>query len=92
MPSPISTVTIVTTKEPVFTSNKVPSSFSSSYIPRKPSPIASLSVVVTRAPVEIRKIASIYKEKSPFQPVTTIFFPSDKAPAIISSIYVPSKP
>ena len=36
--------------------------------------------------------APIEKEKTPFQPVTTTIFPSAKLPAILSSIYVPSKP
>ena len=36
--------------------------------------------------------ASLEKGKSPFHPVTTTVFPSDKVPASLSSNSIPSKP
>ena len=83
---------MVDTKVPVFPGFKLPSSLSSIYISRKLSHISAVTVVATIAPVEILTRARIENKKSPFQPVTTTFFPSAKVTASLSSISVPSKP
>ena len=92
LPSPIFVVPIFATKVPVFPISKVPASFSSIYVPRKPSPIAVVTVVTIRARVDILKIALADKEKSKFKHVITIFFTIAKVPASLSPIYVPRKP
>ena len=50
-----------------------------------------MNVVATIAPVEIVQIRPIEKEKSSFQPVTTIVLKSAKLYASLSSILVLSK-
>ena len=57
----------------------------------KLQPFSALPVFETTTPVDIVTRAPINKLKTPFQPVTPTGLLSDKLPASLSSISVPSK-